>query len=173
MASILLVVRNLAENRFPGAVARGSIPEEAIAFVILDAEQHLLDLSMHLYRDRTGMPSALASLPADQIASIEVIKGRAVGIENLGVIVATVKPGAMLRRRVAPTSPEEIRVVPEATERPVDGYVPAVLLRRPRTVVPEATERRLDGYVPAVLLRTPRTVEREVPVELRKRPAPR
>ncbi len=125
MASVLLVVRNLAEDQFPGAVARGSIPEEAIAFVILDAERHLLDLSMHRYRDRAGMPSALANLPADQIAAIEVIKGRAVGIENLGVIVATVKPGAMLPRRRSPTAGDvEVPVGPGNMKRAMPGEAP-------------------------------------------------
>jgi hypothetical protein len=98
----------MAEQRFPGAVARGSVPEEAIIFLVVSAERELMSVSMHRSRARTGIPSALASLPADQIESIEVVKGPAVGIENLGVIVATVKPGAMLLRRVAPSSTEEI-----------------------------------------------------------------
>jgi beta-lactamase regulating signal transducer with metallopeptidase domain len=176
LASIRLVVRNLAEDQFPGAVARGSIPEEAIAFVILDAEQHLLGLSMHRSRARTGMPSALASLPADQIESIEVVKGPAVGIENLGVIVATVKPGAMLLRRVAPSSTEEIPVELKTVERPAGSYAPAVLLRRQSLEVPETEgewKELSPTRVPAVLLRRPAGAVREVPVMLRRPPAPR
>jgi len=118
-------VRGMVEQRFPGALSAGRVPEETIIVVILNAERQILDGSLHLSRGSTGSPLALGRIDADQIQSIDVFKGRPMGVENLGVIVATVKPGAMLPRRPRAGPDTEEPVGPTFRKQPMpEGSLP-------------------------------------------------
>jgi len=124
-AAVWVMARNMVERRFPGALAAGRVPEESVILVILNADKQILDGTLHLTGESVGSPLGLGRIGADQIESIDVFKGRPMGVENLGIVVATVKPDAMLprRRRAGPGTEEPVG--PMFRKQPMpDGSLP-------------------------------------------------
>lgn len=104
------VVTAMVEQRYPGALAAGAVPEEAIVVMLMNPERQVLEATVTATRGNGEAPNALTMVGADRITSVEVLKGRAIGIENLGVILVELKPGTMLPRRRSPGPETEVPV---------------------------------------------------------------
>lgn len=82
-AVVQMLVRRFAEARAQDALAAGTAPEPFIAVVVFDAQRRIVRVGA---RNRNGSHEdeiSLDDLVGEQIASIEVIKGAAVGIDNV------------------------------------------------------------------------------------------
>jgi hypothetical protein len=118
---IRMLARRMAEETYPGAIARGGIPVEAVAVMTLHADGHVLSTWMDQPvrgRNPAGPAFPLANLKAEAIQSIEVLKGNRVGIENLGVVVVTLKPKTSVGRIGSAPGRREIPLDPATLQQP-------------------------------------------------------
>jgi len=102
------LVTMMVEQRYPGALAAGAVPEEAVVVMLMTPERQVLEATVTATRDAGDSPNALSMVGADQIESVEVLRGRAIGIENLGVMMVELRPGATLPRRRMPGPGAEV-----------------------------------------------------------------
>ncbi|MDZ4673351.1 MAG: M56 family metallopeptidase [Gemmatimonadota bacterium] len=107
---IRLIARRAAEEMYPGALASGGIPIEAVVVVTLDASRRVMSVWMPQPGTNRGFGEQgfpLEKLKGGEIKSVEVLKGKVIGIENLGVIVITLKPDAAGERET-PVNPARL-----------------------------------------------------------------
>lgn len=154
---VRMVSRNMAEQMYPGAIARGGIPVEAVIVVTLKDNGHVGWTWMNQPYDSRGMAwseSPLRSLKVEAIQSVEVFRGKVIGIENLGIIVVRLKPVATGESAVTLPLEHETLVEPSGLQQPR-----LLEQTRPRTVVSDADLRvvtRGDNSQVITLARPPR-----------------
>jgi len=143
---IRLIARRAAEERYPGALANGGIPHEAVVVVTLAANHGVMSVWMPQPgpdRSLGGAGSPLAKLDGDAIQSVEVIKGKVIGIENLGVIVVTLKADGAVEREIPVDASRLLRSRPEEQAGAERGGV-RILRRAGDTATVLLRQRRPD-----------------------------
>lgn len=116
-AMVRMLVRRFAEHRSRNTLEAGRAPESFIAVLVFDPQRRIVRVGA---RSSTGTQEdeiSLGDLGGEQIESIEVIKGRAVGVDNVeGVILIQLgEPREMAVRNLPgrrQTSATEVEVGP-------------------------------------------------------------
>lgn len=120
------IARRAAEETYPGAIANGGIPNEAVVVVTLAANRSVMSVWMPQPgpdRSLGGVGSPLEKLKGDAIQAVEVIKGKAIGIENLGVIVVTLKADGAVEQEIPVDASRLLRSRLEEQAAAVGGQV--------------------------------------------------